>query len=48
MRKYIFGYNGNTIRLLQLFLPKMKDYLNIFEDGTRKMYFLTDNNKRFN
>ena len=45
MRKYIIGYNDNTITPLQLFLPKMTDYLNIFEDGTRKMSFLTDNNE---
>ena len=25
MRKYIIGYNGNTISPLQLFLPKMTD-----------------------
>ena len=37
MRKYIIGYNDNTISPLQLFLPKMTDYLNIFEDGARKM-----------
>ena len=40
MRKYIIGYNNNTIIPLQLFLPKMTGYLNIFEDGTRKMSFL--------
>ena len=45
MRKYIIGYNDNTIIPLQLFLPKMTGYLNVFEDGTRKMSFLTDNNK---
>ena len=45
MKKYIIGYNDNTIIPLQLFLPKMTDYLNIFEDGTRKMSFLTDNNE---
>ena len=45
MKKYIIGYNDNTIIPLQLFLPKMSGYLNIFEDGTRKMSFLTDNNK---
>ena len=45
MKKYIIGYNDNTIIPLQLFLPKMKGYLNIFEDGTRKMYFFTDNNE---
>ena len=27
MRKYIVGYNDNTISPLQLFLPKMTDYL---------------------
>ena len=27
------------------FLSKMTGYLNIFEDGTRKMSFLTDNNE---
>ena len=43
MRKYIIGYNDNTISPLQLFLSKMTGYLNIFEDGTRKMSFLTDN-----
>ena len=40
MRKYIIGYNDNTISSLQLFLPKMTGYLNIFKDGTRKMLFL--------
>ena len=45
MRKYIIGYNDNTISPLQLFLPKMTGYLNIFEDGNRKMSFLTDNNE---
>ena len=45
IKKYIIGYNDNTIRPLQLFLPKMTGYLNIFEDGNRKMYFLTDNNE---
>ena len=39
MRKYITGYNDNTISLLQLFLPKMTGYLNIFKDGTRKNIF---------
>ena len=47
MRKYIIGYNDNTISPLQLFLPKMTAYLNIFEVGTRKMSFLTDNNNEF-
>ena len=45
MRKYIIGYNDNTIIPLQLVLPKMTGYLNIFEDGTKKMSFLTDNNE---
>ena len=45
MRKYIIGYNDNTISPLQLFLPKMTGYLNIFKDGTRKMSFFTDNNE---
>ena len=45
MIKYIIGYNDDTISPLQLFLPKMTGYLNIFEDGTRKMPFLTDNNE---
>ena len=45
MKKYIIGYNDNTIIPLQLFLPKMTDYLNIFEVGIRKMSFLTDNNE---
>ena len=45
VKKYIIGYNDNTIRPLQLFLPKMTGYLNIFEDGNRKMSFLTDNNE---
>ena len=44
MRKYIIGYNDNTISPLQLFLPKMTGYLNIFKDGARKMSFFTDNN----
>ena len=39
MKKYIIGYNDSTIIPLQLFLPKMMGYLNIFEDGTRKMSF---------
>ena len=46
MRKYIIGYNDNTISPLQLFLPKMTGYLNIFEDGARKMMsFFTTNNE---
>ena len=45
MRKYIIGYNDNTISPLQLFLPKMIGYLNIFKDGVRKMSFFTDNNE---
>ena len=45
MRKSIIGYNDNTIIPLQLFLPKMTGYLNIFEGGTKKMSFLTDNNE---
>ena len=36
MRKYIIGYNDNTISPL----PKMTGYLNIFKDGARKMSFL--------
>ena len=50
MRKYIIGYNVIivlSISPLQLFLPRITGYLNIFEDGTRKMYFLTDNNEYF-
>ena len=39
MRKYIIGYNDNTITPLQLFYSKMTGYLNIFKDGTRKMFF---------
>ena len=45
MRKYIIGYSDNTISPLQLFLPKIIGYLNIFKDGVRKMYFFTDNNE---
>ena len=45
VKNYIIGYNDNTISPLQLFLPKMTGYLNIFEDDTRKMSFLTDNNE---
>ena len=45
MRKYIIGYNDNTISPLQLFLPKMTGYLNIFKGGARKMSFFTDNNE---
>ena len=44
MRKYIIGYNDNTISPLQLFLPKMTGYLNNFKDGARKMSFFTTNN----
>ena len=40
MRKYIIGYNDNTISPLQLLLPKMTGCLNIFKDGARKIYFL--------
>ena len=47
VKKYIIGYNDNTIRPLQLFLPKMTGYLNIFEDGNRKMSFLADNKNEF-
>ena len=45
MRKYIIGYNDNTISPLQLFLPKMTGYLNIFENGNSKMSFFTNNNE---
>ena len=45
MKKYIIGYKDNTITPLQLFLPKMTGYLNIFKDGSRKMSFFTDNNE---
>ena len=45
MRKYIIGYNDNTISPLQLFLPKMTGYSNIFKDGTRKMSFFINNNE---
>ena len=45
MRKYIIGYNDNTISSLQLFLPKLTGYLNIFKDGIRTMSFLSDNNE---
>ena len=45
MRKYIIGYNDNTISPLQLFLPKMAGYLNIFKGGARKMSFFIDNNE---
>ena len=45
MRKYIIGYNDNTFSPLQLFLPKMTGYLNIFKDGARKMSFFTTNNE---
>ena len=44
MRKYIIGYNDNTISPLQLFL-QILGYLNIFKDGPRKMSFFTDNNE---
>ena len=47
IKKYIIGYNDNTIRPLQLFLPKMTGYLNIVEDGNRKMSFLADNTNEF-
>ena len=47
VKKCIIGYNDNTIRPLQLFLPKMTGYLNIFEDGNRKMSFLADNTNEF-
>ena len=40
MRKYIIGYNDNTISPLQLFLLKMIGYLNIFKDGAKKCLFL--------
>ena len=45
MSKCIIGYNDNTIIPLQLFLPKMTGYLNIFKDGARKMSFFTNNNE---
>ena len=45
MRKYITGHNDNTIGPLQLFLPKMTGYLNIFENRNRKMSFFTNNNE---
>ena len=45
MRKYIIGYNNNTVSPLQLFLPKMTGYLNIFKDLARKISFFTNNNE---
>ena len=45
MRKYIIGYNDNTISPLQLFLAKMTGYLNIFKDRARKMSFFTTSNE---
>ena len=45
MRKYIIGYNDNTMSPVQLLLPKMTGYLNIFKDDVRKMSFFTDNNE---
>ena len=39
MRKYIIGYSDNSISPLQLSLPKMIAYLNIFKDGAKKMSF---------
>ena len=45
MRKHIIGYNDNTISPLQLFLPKMTSYVNIFKDGAKKMSFFTNNNE---
>ena len=38
-------YENNTISPLQLVLPKMIGYLNIFKDGARKMSFVTNNNE---
>ena len=40
MRKYIIGYNDNTISPLQLFSPKMTSYLNIFKMVLKKYLFL--------
>ena len=48
MKKYIIGYNDSTIIPLQSFLPKMAGYLNIFEDGTRKIRKSMRKNKRYN
>ena len=45
MRKYITGYNDNTISPLQLLLLKITGYLNYFKDGARKMSFFTNNNE---
>ena len=45
MRKYIIGYNDNTIIPLQLFLPKITGCLNMFKGGARKISFFTDNNE---
>ena len=45
MRKYIIGYNDNTISPLQLFSTKITSYLNIFENGNRKISFFTNNNE---
>ena len=40
MKKYIIGYNDCAIIPLKIFLPEMTGYLDIFEDGTKKMSFL--------
>ena len=39
MKKYIIGYNDNTVSPPKLFLPKMIGYLNISKVGARKMSF---------
>ena len=45
MKKYIIGYNDKTITSMQLFLPRMMGYLNIFKDDTKKMPFFSNNNE---
>ena len=45
MRKYIIGYNDNTISPLQLFLPKMTGYLIFLKMVLEKYLFFTDNNE---
>ena len=45
MRKYIIGYNDNTVKSTTIIFTKNDRLLKYFKDGARKMSFFTDNNE---
>ena len=46
-KKYIIGYNDNTIRPLHISLPKMNGYIKYFKHNKKTMSFLANNENFF-